>query len=323
MRVALAYIGVVLIWSTTPLGVKWSNSSLHFSAAAGLRMTLAFLVCAFVLAYRGRPLFQNKSDCLVFLAGALTLFPTMALVYWSAQHISSGMIAVVFGIYPFFVGVFAKLFGQHTRLTTEKVIALAIAISGLAVIQFEQFSLGEKAAYGVAAVLLATLIFALATLWMKNIGGNVDPFRQNTGVLMFALPGFIAAWYFNGAPAPEVLDTRSMIGVAYLVICGTVVGATLFFYVLRHCSALTTSLIPLMTPMLAIYVGVAVDGEVITTKEIVGSLMIVSSLGLYQGVWKRLRSRARSVSPDALSHYEPGPEALNREELSELGRELK
>lgn len=313
MRVALAYIGVVLIWSTTPLGVKWSNSSLHFTAAAGLRMTLAFLVCAFILAYRGRPLFQSKQDWLVFLAGALTLFPTMALVYWSAQYISSGMIAVVFGIYPFFVGVFAKLFGQHTRLSIEKIVALIIAVSGLAVIQFEQFSLGEKAVYGVAAVLLATFIFALATLWMKKIGSNVDPFRQNTGVLLFALPGFIAAWYLSGAPAPEALDARSIVGVSYLVVCGTVIGATLFFYVLRHCTALTTSLIPLMTPMLAIYVGVMVDGEAISTLEIVGSLMIVSSLGLYQGVWKRLRSKVAIISP----------EETKSGELPELGRDLK
>src|SRR5690606_12113412 len=171
---------------------------------------------------------------------------------------------------PFFVGVFAKLFGQDTRLSIEKIAALIIAVSGLAVIQFEQFSLGEKAVYGVAAVLLATFIFALATLWMKKIGSNVDPFRQNTGVLLFALPGFIAAWYLSGAPAPEALDARSIVGVSYLVVCGTVIGATLFFYVLRHCTALTTSLIPLMTPMLAIYVGVMVDGEAISTLEIVG-----------------------------------------------------
>jgi drug/metabolite transporter (DMT)-like permease len=123
------------------------------------------------------------------------------------------------------------------------------------------------------------------------------------------LPGFIAAWYLSGAPAPEALDMRSIVGVSYLVICGTVVGATLFFYVLRHCSALTTSLIPLMTPMLAIYVGVMVDGEAITATQIVGSLMIVSSLGLYQGIWKRLRSHVAIASPEELKSGElPGLE---------------
>lgn len=289
MRLALAYIGVVLIWSTTPLGVKWSNSSLHFTAAAGLRMSLAFLVCAFVLAYRNRALFQSKNDSLVYVAGALTLFPTMGLVYWSAQYISSGMIAVVFGTYPFFVGVFARFFGQHTPLSADKLLALCVAFAGLAVIQVEQLSLGGKAFYGVSAVLLATLIFALATLWMKRIGTHIDPFRQNTGVLLFSLPGFMLLWYFSGSPAPEALDTRSIVGVGYLVIFGSVVGATLFFYVLRHCSALTTSLIPLMTPMLAIYVGVLIDHETISVSELLGSLMIVSSLGVYQGLWKRLR----------------------------------
>lgn len=296
MRVILAYIGVVLIWSTTPLGVKWSNSSLHFTAAVGLRMSLAFIVCAFILAYRNRRLFQEKNDWLVYFAGALSLFPTMGLVYWAAQYISSGMIAVVFGIYPFFVSILAKFFGQHTHLSLEKLLALILAFCGLAFIQVEQLSLGGNAVYGVSAVLVATFIFALATLWMKSIGNNIDPFRQNTGVLMFSLPGFILFWYFSGAPAPEALDLRSIVGVSYLVVCGSVIGATLFFYVLRHCSAMTTALIPLMTPMLAMYIGVLVDNEVISRSELIGSLMIVSSLGLYQGVWKRFRPNIAAES---------------------------
>lgn len=291
MRVASAYIGVLLIWATTPLGVKWSNSSLHFSAAAGLRMSLAFIVCAFILAYHNRRLFQHKSDSLVYLVGALSLFPTMSLVYWSVQYISSGMVAVVFGTYPFFVGVLSKFFGEHTRLSWEKMCALCVAFSGLAIIQYEQLAVGGGAIYGVSGVLLATLIFALTTLWMKRIGGRIDPFRQNTGILLFSLPGFSLLWHFSGAPAPEVIDQRSIVGVAYLVFFGTVVGATLFLYVLRHCSALTTSLIPLMTPMLAIYIGVLVDGETLSGTELLGSLMIVSSLAVYQGIWRRWPGR--------------------------------
>ncbi len=296
MRVAIAYICVVLVWSTTPLGVKWSNSSLHFTAAAGLRMSLAFIICFFILVYQGRTLFKGKRDWLVYTAGACSLFPTMILVYWSAQYISSGMIAVVFGTYPLFVGLFSRLFGQHHHIDSGKIAALLIAFIGLIVIQIEQINLGAHAALGVGAVLAATLIFALTTLWMKNIGGDVEPLRQNTGVLLFSLPGFLLFWYLNGAPSPEILDVRSIVGVVYLVLCGSVVGATLFFYVLRHCSALTTSLIPLMTPMLAIYIGMIVDGETISSEEIVGSVLIVSSLGLFQGLFKRLRFKLPSNS---------------------------
>lgn len=283
MRVAAAYAGVVLIWGTTPLGVKWSNSTLHFTSAVGLRMALACIICMFILAYRGKPLFQSKKDWQVYFAGALTLFPTMGLVYWSAQYISSGMIAVVFGTYPFFVGLLTRTFDSGFQLNKQKMLALFFAFSGLALIQIQQVSLGPLAVYGVVAVVTATLIFAAATLWMKKIGGGVEAFRQNTGVLMFSLPGFTLLWYLHGAPAPDLLDHRSLMGVSYLVICGSVIGATLFFYVLRHCSAMTTSLIPLMTPMLAMIVGVMVDGERLSVIEIGGSIMIIVSLAIYQG----------------------------------------
>ena len=284
MRIVLAYAGVVLIWATTPLGIKWSNSTLHFTAAVGLRMSLALVLCLFILAYRGQALFQSKKDWQVYFAGALCLFPTMGIVYWSAQYISSGMIAVVFGIYPFFVGILSRIFIKHTVLSTQQIFSLALAFFGLILIQVEQISLGAKAAYGVAAVVLGTFIFATATLWMKKIGEGVEPLRQNTGVLLFALPGFVATWYYNGAPAPEFLDHKSIVGISYLVIFGSIIGSTMFFYVLRTCTAMTTSLIPLMTPMLAMFIGVLVDGEHISKIEVLGAVIIVSSLGIYQGV---------------------------------------
>ena len=38
LKVLSAYLSVVLVWSTTPLAIKWSNSSLNFMAAVTARM---------------------------------------------------------------------------------------------------------------------------------------------------------------------------------------------------------------------------------------------------------------------------------------------
>ena len=49
MQLISAYCAVLFIWATTPLGIKWSNSSLSFSAAITLRMVLALVLCAAIL----------------------------------------------------------------------------------------------------------------------------------------------------------------------------------------------------------------------------------------------------------------------------------
>lgn len=301
MRVTMAYTSVVLIWATTPLGVKWSNSTLHFTAAVGLRMSLACVLCLLIIAYRKQALFQNTRDWQTYFAGALCLFPTMGIVYWSAQFISSGMIAVVFGLYPFFVGLLSRFFFRQSKLDLHQLFALGIAFSGIVLIQWEHVNLGAKAGWGISAVILSTLIFASATLWMKKIGGNIEPFRQNTGVLLFAVPGFLVLWFLSGAPMPEALDFKSALGVSYLVVCGSMIGSTLFFFVLQRCSAMTTALIPLLTPVLAMSIGVLVDGETLSFIQMVGALMIVGSLAIYQGIFKLKNAVAsRKKSTQAL-----------------------
>ncbi len=288
MRVAIAYIGVVLVWSTTPLGIKWSNSSLEFIEAVTLRMLLALLLSTLILMVMRQRIFQSRHDWKAYFAGSLGVFPSMTLVYWSAQHIPSGLIAVVFGIYPFFVGVISRLFFAEKTLTFSRVITLIFAIFGLALIHYQQMQFGGTAMYGVLGVLLATLFFSISSVWLKAVGSGIDPFRQTAGILLFAVPGFLCVWVFTDRTLPTTFDFRSVSGVIYLVVAGSLLGGTLFFYVLKHCSAMVTSFVSLITPMLAILVGMVVEGEQLSATAFVGCLIIVVSLGIYQGIFVQL-----------------------------------
>src|SRR5690606_25134863 len=98
MPLPAAYFMVVLIWSTTPLTIQWSNSSLTFVAAVTLRMLLAFVICYAILLLKRQPLTNSPRDWLVFLASGLGLFPNMLLIYYAAQFIPSGLMSVLFGV---------------------------------------------------------------------------------------------------------------------------------------------------------------------------------------------------------------------------------
>ena len=126
MQVPGAYLLVILIWSTTPLAIHWSNSSLSFVAAITLRMALALPLCFVLMSILREPLIRNKRDWLAYAASALGLFPNMLLVYWAAQFISSGLMSVMFGVYPFFVGVFSLLIMRENPFTPIKVLALVL-----------------------------------------------------------------------------------------------------------------------------------------------------------------------------------------------------
>lgn len=283
MKVATAYCGVVLIWATTPLAIKWSNSSLSFIEAVTARMSFALVLALIIAAVLDKRIFQNRSDWRPMLIGALKLYPVMLIVYWSAQHIPSGLISVVFGSTPFFVGIFSFFVLGENQLNLSRVVALIFAVVGLSIIHIDQLYLGANAAWGVAGILVATVFFALGTVMLKKVGGGVEPVRQLAGSLLIAAPCFLITWVALDGELPESIDMRSATGVIYLVIAGSVIGGLAFYYVLLNCRVATVSLIPLITPVAALIVGYLVDGEKLDATMFTGIVFVLGSLALYQG----------------------------------------
>lgn len=289
MRIAVAYVGVILIWSTTPIAIQWSNSSLNFISAVGLRMILATIICLGVLVVMRKPLIEKRRDWQAFAAGSVGLFPNMLIVYWSAQFIPSGLMAIILGLFPFTVGVFSLFILRENVFTYGKVAALIIAVLGLTLIHIEQMQFGGPALYGVLGMLASCVLWGLSSVWMKAVGSDVDSFRLSTGVLVVSTPGFFFTWLLAGGSLPSSIDTRSIAGVIYLVVAGSVLGGTLFFYVLKNCKVGTVSLITLITPILAVSIGFLVEGETISPIAMIGCGLILFALTVYQGVFSNLR----------------------------------
>lgn len=296
MQIIAAYVFVVLVWSTTPLAIHFSNSSLSFVAAITLRMALAFLCCYALLRIVGQRLIHQRSDWALFCASALGLFPNMLLVYWAAQHIPSGLMSVIMGIYPFFVGIFSTLLLKENAFTPAKLMALLLALAGLALIHFQQMSIGGDAVLGVLAMVLVCAIWGLSSVLVKKLGAQVGALRQGTGSIFIALPFFVIGWYVLDGTVPVAIDEKSLLGVGYLVIVGSVISHTLWFYVLRECTVSAVAVIPLMTPILAITWGVLIADETLSGATIAGATVILFALGVYQGLFLHLLQWLKRVA---------------------------
>ena len=281
MAVLLAYLSVVLIWATTPLTIQWSSDSLSFIAAVMLRMSIALaLGLAVNLVFR-RKLFAEAKVWQVYAAGAIGIFPNMPVVYWSAQFIPSGLVAVVFAMSPFVMGLMTWVLLKHNPFTVRRVIALLLALFGLVVIFHHQIQFSVQSAYGIAGILLSCFLFGFSSVLVKKLNVKVDAFNQAIGTLLFALPGLLLMWWYVDGHIPAVISMKSLIAVGYLSVFGSLVGAALFFYVLAKMSPTAVSLITFITPVLALILGAWVADEVLTIQLWFGAGLVVVALLLY------------------------------------------
>ena len=287
MSIPAAYLGIVLIWSTTPLAIQWSTQGTGFAFAVLARMLIGVIVAALlVTAWRIRlPLHARARRA--YLVGGLGLFGAMALTYWGARYVHSGLVSVLFGLSPLVAGVLAALWLGEQALTPLKIGGMLLGALGLAVIFIHGDSLGgEHALAGLVALLVAVFIYSASLVWLKRIGDDSPPLATTVGSLTVSLPLFALVWLLTDGRLPAEVPTRSGAAIVYLGVFGSVIGFALYYYVIKHLEASKVALITLVTPVMALMLGNVLNGETIGLRLGFGTALILLGLTVHQ--WESL-----------------------------------
>ncbi|KAF0201055.1 MAG: hypothetical protein FD173_2194 [Gallionellaceae bacterium] len=282
MSLPAAFVSVILIWSTTPLAIKWSALGVGFSFAVFSRMAIGMLLCAVLLAvFRiGFPL--HRKALLAYLAGGLSMFSAMALTYWSSQFVSSGMIAVLFGLSPLITSLGAMLWLKEEALTPAKLAGMVLGILGLMLVFSGGLGLGAGSAAGLFALFMAVVAQSLGLVWLKRIGDDSPPLAMTLGILMVALPLFFAAWWLIDGHVPETIPQRAVAATLYLGTFGSVLGFALYYYLIKHMEAGRIALITLITPVIALLLGHGLNNEEVLPHVWLGTTCILLGLCLHR-----------------------------------------
>ncbi len=284
MKLAAIYIFVVLVWSSTPLAIYISNADLNFMLSLALRMSLGAALVVVCLAIMRQRFLNNRKAWLVGFFGALGVFPNMPLVYWSTQHIPTGLVSLLFSSTPFFVGIMSKLL-MGESIGGHRLAGICVAFVGLVLVFFDQMRGGLDSILGVLAMLGSAFIFSTSSVLVKKADAHIPPLQQGGCAMIIALPGLWISWYFLDGTLPEMVRPSSLYALLYLVVVGSVLGFGAYYFLLKRMTASSVSLISMISPVLAIVLGVVVNGELVKPMFIVGAIVVLTGLSLYSGIW--------------------------------------
>ena len=300
MSVPLAYIGIVLIWSTTPLAIKWSGDSAGFLFGVSARMFLSVLICAVIMSFMSRTLEWSRQALKVYFVSSIGIFGSMMSVYWGAQFVASGLISVIFGLTPIATGLLAIFWLKEEAFNLTKMLGIILGISGIAIIFLRGVSFNGLSVVGIGAIVVAMLLHSGSTVWMKRIQGNIKSLDAVYGGLLISLPMYAVSWLVFDQGWPAAITERSMIAIGYLGIMGSVVGFILFYYVLKNISASRVGLVPLLTPVIALILGNQLNNEIIPLMVWFGSALILLGMSIYQWGHLIFKISAKKIKPLAL-----------------------
>ena len=283
MNVPFAYFFVVLIWSTTPLGIVWSSETINPMMAVLLRMLLALIIgTIFLVLMRIRMPF-NKQAIKLYSYSTIGVFGGMFWGYLASRYVSSGLMSLIFGLSPIVSGLIAQRILNEPKFSALRWFAFALSLCGLAIVAWHNISNGSSELIGIAFVLLGVFFFSLSAVMVKSVNINIHPFATTIGALCFSVPLFFICWLLlDGEVNVAQWSHRSIAAIVYLGIFASLFGFLGYFYILQKLNATTVALITLMTPPLAISLGAMVNNEPVGLNLFIGAFFVIVGLTLYQ-----------------------------------------
>lgn len=181
----------------------------------------------------------------------------------------------------------AALVLKERALVPAKVAGMVLGLAGLAIVFLAESGLGgPEALNGMAALLLAVFIYSASLVWIKRIGDDSPPLAITTGALAVSMPLFLLVWALADGGVPETVPVRAGAAIVYLGVFGSVLGFALYYYIIKHMDTGRVALITLVTPVLALVLGIVLNGEVVPVRVWLGAALIALGLTLHQ--WETL-----------------------------------
>lgn len=282
MQVSVAYLAVLLIWSTTPLGIVWSSETINPTMAVLLRMLIAVVLGALIIVMKNIELPWHKQAIRLYSYSALGIFGGMSFSYLAAGYLSSGILSLSFGLAPVLSAILARRILAEPKISSLRKLSMLLSFVGLAIVCADNLSLSGDSIYGLIFILIAVFLFSLSGVLVKSVSLAIHPMATTVGALTLALPLFIINWWLlDGNIEISTWQLRSIWATIYLGVFGSLIGFFAYFFILQRLTASTVALITLVTPVIALTLGALLNDEAINSELVIGAILITLGLAIY------------------------------------------
>lgn len=282
MSISIAYLAVILVWSTTPLGIVWSSDSVHPTMAVLLRMVIALVLGGIIIMLYKIPFSASAKAIRVYCYSAIGIFGGMMFSYMAAGYITSGLMSLSFGSAPIVSALLGQKILNEAKFTAIKKVAMLLSFSGLAIVCMDTISLKGDMVLGLVYIAFAVFFFSISGVLVKSVQVAMHPMATTVGALAVSIPLFTITWLLMDGTIPyQQWQPRAIWAIVYLGVFGSFIGFVAYFYVLQKLSASTVALVTMITPILALSLGALLNNEPISFNILLGASIVLIGLFFY------------------------------------------
>lgn len=286
LKILLNLFLLYISWGSTYIGFKFTLEVLGPFLACGSRMALAGLILGLGVACAGRWKRPSRADVLHALwLGLFMVLMASGFLGRGQEEISSSVAAVVMGSTPITMLVGAWLFAGEARPSAMQWLGLAGGLAGLILLAQSQAGAaqGQSSLGGILWVFGGTLGWVVGSLLSRRfpLATRLVPL-QSCALLLF-LGGLecLLVGFAGGEAAMtrwENLRPEVILAYAWMTVGGSIIAYSSYFWLLSHASIATVVSYEYVVPVIGIFLGWQLGGEVVTPKMLLACGLTVGSV---------------------------------------------
>lgn len=280
--VTLLIAFLCLIWGSTWVVIADGLRDLPpFTSAAARFLVAALAMTALAPAIARREGGGSPSWRLRLALGVCNFGASYALVYWTETKLPSGVVSVLWAVFPMMMAASSSWFLAGERLRTAQWFGFALGFAGVVLLFATDLrTFGPEGVPAAAILLLSPLVSCVGNTLLKRDGKHTSSALVNRDGMWIGAAILVVLAFVLERDAPVAWTTRAALSVLYLALVGTVTAFGLYFWLLRHTEAWRLSTIAYVTPAVALCLGTLVAGEPFTEWTLAGSLAILAGVVL-------------------------------------------
>lgn len=283
-KVWTALLAIYLIWGSTYLAIRFAVETIPPFFMAGTRFLVSGLILYIWRRLAGDPAPTPRQWRSAIVVGLLLLLGGNGVVSWAEQHVASGIAALIVASIPLWVALLDALRPRGLKPDWKIVLGLLIGFGGIVMLVMESESFGAVPRMnlaGVGALLVAAFLWSIGSIISRD-ADMPQSSLLSTGIEMLAgAAGLYLAATLTGewsALNLSAVSVRSLFGLGYLIVFGSLLGFTSYVWLLRNAPVSLAATYAYVNPVVAIFLGAWLAGEVLNVPIVVAALVIIASV---------------------------------------------
>ncbi|MGA8085726.1 MAG: EamA family transporter [Terracidiphilus sp.] len=280
IRLFLSFFAIYILWGTTFLAIRIAVEELPPLFAAGARFFTAGILLYAFMRVKGETAPTPKQWRSLTIMALLMFVAEYGPLFWAEKYVPSGVVSVLAATLPILTLIIEMLILRQQRMRPMLAIATVLGFLGVAILLIP----GGKqhlALVPCLAVLAGATTWSLGSVLARSM--NLPRSRPITAGAAMMLGGAmllaLSAGFGEMHPFPHI-TLRAAAALLYLIVFGSLLAFTAFVWLLAHMPATRVSSHAYVNPIVAVALGYFMAGEIITTRILAGTALVLISVFL-------------------------------------------